>query len=192
MDTSIDAADAAEWIVPNYSFVEIYEYEMEIEKRRRTEDFCIQFFKDWETDRDVGADSTSNSKLLVHICRHIIKEEKLCKVVKDLPNYYLTLCNFNAKFQTMCTLLFKEGTRDEYVVSLLAFCIELHKEMQDCATPWYNWKLLITSLADALERANFNPRTFNYDQSGSALLQSIITSFIAIVPSLLFFYVLLR
>ena len=33
-----------EWVDPNYNFVDIMEYEMELEKRRRIEDFCIQFF----------------------------------------------------------------------------------------------------------------------------------------------------
>ena len=186
----VSSTSAGDWIIPNYSFVDVYEYEMEIDKKRGIEDFCIQFFKDWETQRDASM-TTNTSNFLVSICQQVIKEQKgFEEIMKTLPTT-LTLKNFNDKFQAMCNVLFKNGTgvRDVYVVSLLAFSTGLHREME--GYEWYNWKLLFTSLTDALEEANFNPRVFDCNQS-NVFLQSIITSFIIIAPPLLFFYILSR
>ena len=186
----VSSAAAENWIIPNYSFVDVYEYEMEIDKKRDIEDFCIRFFKDWEIQRDASI-TTNTSNFLVNICQQVVKEQKgFEEIMKTLPTS-LTLNNFNDKFQAMCNALFENGTgvRDVYVVSLLAFSTGLHREMQ--GYEWYNWKLLFTSLTYALEKVNFNPRVFDYNQS-SASLQSIFTSFIIIIPPLLFFYILSR
>ena len=186
---------ADEWITPNYTFVDIIEYEMELEKRRRIEDFCIQFFIDWET----ATATASSTKLLVYTCQQIINEKKLHTITKDV-SIHLTMNNFDASFQIMCMELFKSDsssiTKDEYVVSLLAFCIELNtclQQEEDEDHAWYTPRLLITSLIDALEDVDFNPLTFNWGQSETDLMiDSIATSFIIIIIPLLFFYILFR
>lgn len=168
---------------PDYNFVDIMEFEMEIEKRRRIEDFVIRFFKDWE-----NADTT---KLLVYACQQIIKEKKLNVITNDSFRD-VTVRNFKVSFRTMCDELFgTNNVKDEYVVSLLAFCIELDACMKDQLI-WYTPKLLITSLIDALERVHFNPATFNWNRSEGELIETIVTSFVIIIPSLLFFYVLMK
>lgn len=168
---------------PDYNFVDIMEFEMEIEKRRRIEDFVIRFFKDWE-----NADTT---KLLVYACQQIIKEKKLNVITNDSFRD-VTVRNFKVSFRTMCDELFDtNNVKDEYVVSLLAFCIELDACMKDQLI-WYTPKLLITSLIDALERVHFNPATFNWNRSEGELIETIVTSFVIIIPSLLFFYVLMK
>ena len=114
------AADG--WIEqPTYIFVDIFEYEMELEKRRRIEDFCIQFFKYLEMSG--GGDATTKN-LLVYICKELVREQKLHAVMRDTFKH-VTMKNFNRSFQDMCTELFKDSVKDEYVISLLAFCIEL-------------------------------------------------------------------
>ena len=176
--------EATDWLNPNYNLVEIVEFEMQIEKRRRIEDFIIQFFKDWET-------VASSKSLLVYTCQQLIKERRLCAITQDMCRH-VTMGNFNDSFQAMCTLVFDNGNvKDEYIVSLLAFSIKLDECMHDYI--WYTPKLLITSLIDALERVHFDPGAFDWDQSEGDLLQRIITSsFSILIPSLLFFYILLR
>lgn len=188
---ALPAPDDSYWIEqPTYIFVDIFEYEMELEKRRRIEDFCIQFFKDYEMSYDGGA-TTKN--LLVYICKELLGgEQKIHAVMRDTFKH-VTMKNFNRSFQDMCTELFKDGgggvvVKDEYVISLLAFCIELGDYM--ARHTWYTPKLLIIALINALEKAHFDPRTFNSENSD--LISRILTPFIVIVPSLLFFYVVLR
>ena len=178
--------DDSYWIEqPTYIFVDIFEYEMELEKRRRIEDFCIQFFKDLEMSYDGGGATTKN--LLVYICKELVREQKLHAVMRDTFKH-VTMKNFNRSFQDMCTELFKDSVKDEYVISLLAFCIELGDYMK--AHTWYTPKLLLIALINALEKAHFDPRTFNSENAD--LISRILTPFIVIVPSLLFFYVVLR
>lgn len=90
----------------------------------------------------------------------------------------------------MCTELFKDTVKDEYVISLLAFCIELCDYMKTAHHTWYTPKLLIIALINALEKACFDPRTFNLENSD--LIGKILTPFMVIVPFLLFFYIVLR
>ena len=168
-----------DWIKPDYKVVDLVEYEMKLERRRCIEDFCTMFFKKyWEND----------SKILIHACRSIIKEKRLVAIT-DVLSRELTIENFNDSFQSMCMELFKNNeVRDEYVVSLLAFCIELDSTLQDCA--WYSLSLLITALVDALEEADFLPVSFNWNQKD--LLSSVTASFIVIIPSLLLLYTLFK
>lgn len=185
------AAAADSWIEqPTYIFVDIFEYEMELEKRRRIEDFCIQFFKDYEMSYDGCGGTTKN--FLVYICKELGREQKIHAAVTRDTFKHVTMKNFNRSFQDMCTELFKDGgdtVKDEYVISLLAFCIELGDYMKAAHHTWYTPKLLIIALINALEKAHFDPRTFNSEKD---LISRILTPFIVIVPSLLFFYVVLR
>ena len=188
--------DIAKWIVPNYSLVDVHAYEMEICKRRRIEDFCIQFFRDLESTehKDTVDVSNDTTKFLVRMCQRLVREEeKFREIMKTLPAR-LSLENFMDDFQEMCNILFKGGTdvRDEYIISLLVFSTELHRVItQDEASyAWYDCKLLLISLSDALERIGFNPYTFKYHKQSSGILHTIITSLIITVPPLLFFYIL--
>lgn len=203
-----------EWINPNYTFVDIHKYEMSLVKSRRIEDFCIQFFKDWELYSDIGdTEKCTDSQFLVDICYQVAKKEQenFQQITKALVDR-LTLENFDGTFQRMCTLLFENGTdvREELVVSLLAFTMTLHGELMcrnhtttttittvstttttATTTAWYTWELHCTSLVHALSRADFNPNTFSYKRNND-ILQSIFTTFIAIIPQVLCFYILLR
>lgn len=191
MDT-MTTTTTTDWFDPDYNFVDIMEFEMEIEKRRRIEDFVIQFFKDWET----ATPATTN--LLVHTCQQFIKEKKKLYAIASDSFRHVTAGNFKGSFHAMCMELFaNNNVKDEYVVSLLAFCIELNIYMQDHI--WYNTpKILITSMIDALEQVHFNPVAFNWNrtmegrQEEMMLIENIVTSFVIIVPSLLFFYFLLK
>ena len=166
-----------EWIVPNYSVVDIAEYELRIEKRRRIEDFCLQFFKDYWL--------TTNIKVpLIQICQQVIKEKKYA-ITEDL-SIHLSLENFDTSFQAMCVELFKNTDKNGYVVSLLVFCIDLDACLQDHA--WYTVPLLLNSLIDALEHVHFNPPSFNQ----SNLVDNVTSPFVSIIPALLLFYILFK
>ena len=184
-----------EWIEPHYNLIDIMELELELEKRRCIEDFCIRFFKDWEnsTTTDNARNITTSDVLLQQTCQLLIEEKRLYTTTKDLA-IHLTMANFTTSFKAMCRELFRYGTKDEYVVSLLAFCITLDTCMREHI--WYTPKLLITSLIDALEDAYFNPLDFHWQrdqyQSAEDNNLSILTPFIIIIPSLLLFYNLLR
>ena len=166
---------ADEWITSNYNAVDIIEYEMTIGKRRRIEDFCIEFFKDWETCAQLP---------LVQVCQRVIKEKKHYTITRDLSTY-LTIDNFDVSFRTMCLELFKDTVKDGHVVSLLVFCIELDTCLQHHT--WYTLPILVESLVNALACVQFNPSTWNQ----SNLIDNVVTSFIIIVP-LLFFYILFK
>ena len=170
-----------DWNDYSYKFVDIMEYEIELEARRCIEDFCIQFFKDW--------DCYSSTTSLVLTCQQVVKDKRLHKVTQDLSQY-LTLDNFNGKFSEMCIMLFPEDTsaKDEHIVSLLAFCIELDGCLQNCS--WYSPRLLISCLIDALARIDFNPIAFNWTQSRSDIVECILSSFLVIIPPLMLFYLL--
>ena len=172
---------AEEWIDPNYNLVDIIEYEMKLEKRRCIEDFCIKFFKNyWENDCSIDP--------LVHSCHLLIKEKRLIMITKSLSTYS-TEENFNTSFRTMCGELFKDSiVKNEYIVSLLAFCIELDTCLQEHV--WYSPTILIKVLVNALEDVQFNPLTFSWNRLD--LIDTIITSFILIIPPLLFFYELFK
>ena len=64
-----------EWVEPNYNIVDITEYEMMLEKRRSTEDFLIKFFKNWDSD-------DASDKLVV-ICRDLVKDQRLQRMVNE-------------------------------------------------------------------------------------------------------------
>ena len=58
-----------EWIEPHYNLIDIMDLELELEKRRCIEDFCIRFFKEWETSTtaDNARNITTNDVLLQHV-----------------------------------------------------------------------------------------------------------------------------
>ena len=168
-----------EWVKPDYKLVDLMDYEMKLERRRDIEDFCVKFFRDyWSHSTD----------FLIYSCEAIIKEKRLGNITQDLSRE-ITLNNFKDTFQIMCTELFKGGeTSDAYVVSLLAFCIELDTYLEEYI--WYTPHMLITILVDALEKVEFYPHCFYW--TSQPLLDSLIASFGIIVPTLLFLYALFR
>lgn len=168
-----------EWVEPKYNLVDIVAFEMKLEKRRRIEDFVIQFFKDW--------DSRDNSILLVSICEDLAKDRRLCNITQDSFKY-TTLENFQSSFYTMCTELFTKGAEDVYIVSLLAFCVVLDDVMNKHI--WYCSSLLFTSLIDVLEDNNFDTHKFERKWNHKDVFGGIMTSFAIVIPALLFFYIL--
>ena len=165
-----------EWVTSNYNVVDIVEYEMKVEKRRRIEDFCITFFKDYWT-------TTNSKEPLVHTCQQVIKEKNY-SITSDISTH-LTLENFDDSFQAMCLELFRSTDKNGYVISLLVFCIDLDTCLQD--RMWYTVSLLIDSLVDALEYIHFNP-TINQ----TTLADGMTSSIVSILPALLLFYILFK
>ena len=139
-----------EWVEPNYNIVDITEYEMMLEKRRSTEDFVIKFFKNWE--------SNDASDKLVVICRDLVKDQGLQRMVNEAFTYS-SLVNFSRSFREMCTELFSEKVEDSHVTVLLAFSIVLDRTMK--AQPWFSSSHLFTALIDSLVEASFDANNFN-------------------------------
>ena len=139
-----------EWVEPNYNIVDITEYEMMLEKRRSTEDFVIKFFKNW--------DSNDASDKLVVICRDLVKDQRLQRMVNEAFTYSSSV-NFSRSFRDMCTELFSEKVEDSHVIVLLAFSIVLDRTMK--AQPWFSSSHLFTALIDSLVEASFDANNFN-------------------------------
>ena len=116
-----------EWVEPNYNIVDITEYEMMLEKRRSTEDFVIKFFKNWN--------SNDASDKLVVICRDLVKEQRLQRMVNEVFSYSSSV-KFSRSFRDMCTELFSEKVEDSHVTVLLAVSIVLDRTMK--AQPWFS------------------------------------------------------
>ena len=138
-----------EWVEPNYNIVDITEYEMMLEKRRSTEDFVIKFFKNWN--------SNDASDKLVVICRDLVKDQRLQRMVNEAFTYSSSV-NFSRSFRDMCTELFSEKVEDSHVTVLLAFSIVLDRTMK--AQPWFSSSHLFTALIDSLVEASFDANNF--------------------------------
>ena len=138
-----------EWVESNYKIVDITEYEMMLEKRRSTEDFVIKFFKNWN--------SNDASDKLVVICRDLVKEQRLQRMVNEVFSYSSSV-KFSRSFRDMCTELFSEKVEDSHVIVLLAFSIVLDRTMK--AEPWFSSSHLFTALIDSLVEASFDANNF--------------------------------
>ena len=138
-----------EWVEPNYNIVDITEYEMMLEKRRSTEDFVIKFFKNWN--------SNDASDKLVVICRDLVKDQRLQRMVNEAFTYSSSV-NFSRSFRDMCTELFSEKVEDSHVTVLLAVSIVLDRTMK--AQPWFSSSHLFTALIDSLVEASFDANNF--------------------------------
>ena len=168
------------WVSPNYSLVDVVEYEMNLEKRRCIENFCITFFKDyWD-----GVNTP-----LARTCRQLIKERRLCTITEKISTS-ISADTFDSAFQAMGSELFVNGVvKDEYVISLLIFSIKLDLCLRDCI--WYTSSLLINALIKTLEEARFNPLTFKWNRSDDTV-NAIIRSFVIIIPCLLLSFILFK
>ena len=138
-----------EWVEPNYNIVDITEYEMMLEKRRSTEDFVIKFFKNWN--------SNDASDKLVVICRDLVKDQRLQRMVNEAFTYSSSV-NFSRSFRDMCTELFSEKVEDSHVTVLLAVSIVLDRTMK--AQPWFSPSHLFTALIDSPVEASFDANNF--------------------------------
>ena len=168
------------WVSPNYSLVDVVEYEMKLQKRRCIEDFCINVFKDYWNN---GTTPISRA------CHQLIDEGRLCSITETISTS-ITLDSFESTFQAMGSELFANGiVKEEYVISLLAFSIKLDTYLHNYM--WYSSLLLITALVKTLEEACFDPLSFKWNQIEDTI-NVIITSFIVIVPCLLFSFFLFK
>ena len=165
-----------EWVEPNFNFVDIVEYEMCLEQRRSREDFVLQFFKDWESKND--------SNLFVEICQDLITDNRIHMIVDDAFGY-VTMDNFATSFRSMCLELFKDGVKNEYIASLLAFCTVLDEVMT--LRLWYSSSLMFKALTDALEESSIDVKRFNQNKNQRDSMKTI-KALIIILPSLLFYY----
>ena len=110
----------------------------------------IKFFKNWE--------SNDASDKLVVICRDLVKDQRLQRMVNEAFTYS-SLVNFSRSFREMCTELFSEKVEDSHVTVLLAFSIVLDRTMK--AQPWFSSSHLFTALIDSLVEASFDANNFN-------------------------------
>jgi len=170
-----------EWVEPNFNFVDIVEYEMYLDQRRSREDFVLQFFKDWESQND------SNS--LVEICQDLITDNRLHMIVHDSFSS-VTMDNFATTFRSMCLELFKDGIKNSYIASLLAFCTVLDEAMKSHL--WYSSSSMFTALTNALEESSFDVKIFKWNRHQRDLMKTIKSSLFIILPALLFFYFLCK
>ena len=170
-----------EWVEPNYNMVDIIEYEMMLEKRRSTENFVINFFKNWESN-----DITDK---LVVICKDLVTDQRLQRMVNEAFTYS-NLGNFSRSFCNMCSELFSERVEDRHITVLLAFTIVLDRTMK--AQSWYLSSHLFTALIDSLVETSFDPAKFDWTKNHEKESKPLRFSLLMILPPLLFFYYLYK
>jgi len=116
--------------------------------------YLTNFFIDF----NAGKDSTRCLK----ICRQIVDGKKLSKI--NIQSYYITKETLDSTIKSICEELFHYQCKKEYIITLLAFSIELDKHLKEKS--WYHISKLINILTLQLERIEFDPRTmldeFNY------------------------------
>ena len=103
-----------EWVEPNYNMADITEYEMVLEKRRSTEDFVLQFFKNWESN-DV------TDKMVV-VCNDLVTDLRLQRMVNE-AFIYSSVADFSQSYRKMCSELFSKNIEDYHITVLFAFSI---------------------------------------------------------------------
>ena len=180
-------ADEMDESLNTYQLVDVLSFEIQVERRRRIEDFCLYFFKDFWSGKQESS--------LAQICRDV--EKKNDDISRSIT-MYITKENMDASLQAICSELFRGNDyadiilTDAYIVSLLIFCIQLDKFLR--SREWYSPVILLTSLVNALITFDFNPIHWNLsrDRGINTTPRQLYTSILTVVPALLCFYIMFK
>ena len=109
--------------------------------------YLTNFFIDFNN----GKDTTRCLK----VCRQIVDGKKLSKI--NIQSFYVTEETLDSTIKSICKELIHYQCKKEYIITLLAFSIELDKHLQ--GESWCHISNLINILTLQLERVEFDPRT---------------------------------
>ena len=156
---------------------DIFEYEINLERRRNIENFVVDFFKDWAIK--------ARNRYLVEICLELITDVRVLNTVEDLFSC-VTEENFSDSFMNMGLVIFENGTKIGYIASILTFAVVLDRKMQ--SHEWYCSRLLFKGIIDVFDAVDFDPKPLNTELRTKEITRTIKESLIILLPSLLFYY----
>ena len=84
----------------------------------------------------------------------------------------------------MCDELFQYGAKPQYIVTLIAFSLQLDSPMRSLHT-WYQTEMLIDLLHNALQKVDFNPHNFTKNKTWKNYFYDAL---LILVPTFFLFY----
>ena len=132
-------------------------------------EFLTNFFIDFSTGKDTSR--------CLRTCRHILERKELPEV--DIQSLQITERTLDFAIQNICEELFRYQYKVEYVITLLAFSIELDRCLE--SESWYSTERLVEALAKQLIKTDFEPTTMGGDSEFhfSRLLMNVPALFLA-------------
>ena len=100
-------------------------------RKENIHSYLINFFIDFND----GKDTTR----CLRICRQIVDGRELSKI--NIQSYYITKETLDSTIKSICEELSHYQCKTEYIITLLAFSIELDKHLQ--GKSWYHISKLI-------------------------------------------------
>ena len=114
--------------------------------------FCTACFSDWKNNN-------FTSPLLIML-KEVISKNPTFNSSIELFCMITNIEEFTCTFQLICNDLFQYGGKPQYIVTLIAFCLQLDVHMQSLYS-WYQTDMLIDLLCDVLQKIDFNPCTLS-------------------------------
>ena len=115
--------------------------------------FCETCFNDWKV-------CNFNTPLL-KICKDINENYSEFNSFIELFGMVKDNETFKSAYEEMCRELFQYGAKSEYIVSLIAFSLQLDWYMRKMCI-WYQTEMLIALINTILQKLEFVPRDFVY------------------------------
>ena len=94
---------------------------------------------------------------------------------------------FKSTYEKMCRELFQYGAKPQYIVSLIAFSLQLDSHMQQKMCTWYQTEMLISLITSALQKMEFVPNNFVYNNT-KTWKEYCYDSLLILVPIFFFYY----
>ena len=151
-------------------------------KRTRNTKFLQDFFADWK--------SGNFSTYILKSCSRIISRKQLSSINISALNF--NALTFEESIQSVCKEIFQYTYKLEYVISLLAFTIEVDNHLEN--ESWYATERLISVLAMELTNTPFDADKFyndndNDDDDGD---ESNYPMILLVIPTLFMMYFLCK
>ena len=114
-------------------------------------EFLTNFFLYWRAGKE--------SSWCLKTCRRIISKKEMSAI--NIQSLQLTEQSFDSTYQGICEEVFRYKYKKEYVISLLAFSIELDRHLEK--ESWYTTDRLVSTLTNQLGKTEFEPSTMKDD-----------------------------
>ena len=112
-------------------------------------EYLTNFFIDWHA----GKDNTST----LNVCRDIINNKELSSI--DVQSLNPTEQTLDIMYEHICKELFRYQYKSEYVITLLAFSIQLERQLE--SKNWYTTERLVETLTKQLLKTDFDPTSMD-------------------------------
>ena len=139
--------------------------------------FCETCFNDWK--------ACNFTTPLLKICKDINKNSEFDYFI-ELFSMIKNNETFKSAYEEMCGELFQYGAKPQYIVSLIAFSLQLDSHMQKMCT-WYQTEMLISLITTILQKMEFVPSNFVYNNN-KTWREYCYDSLLILVPVFFFCY----